>query len=113
MAIYFTTNDPQKLLAAFMKKIDEKAIVTWSYDSDGDFTHTTPQWEKSAWLRPRVRDGKLALYIVCPKGKNITTTIYAIYHGRFIEAMLAHCDALFVQGQATAGIEGEDKVSAG
>lgn len=111
MAVYFLTPDPKALLATFKKKIDEEAIVTWSYDSDGDFTHTTEQWSKKAWLRPRLLSGKLALYTICPKGKTITTVIYAIYHGRFIESMLAHCDKFFSQGYASAMPEGEDKVS--
>lgn len=111
MAIYFITSDPNKLLATFKKKIDEKAIVTWSYDADGDFTHTAEQWNRKAWLRPRILSGKLALYTISPKAGNITTVIYSIYHGRFIESMLAHCDSLFSQGYASAMPEGEDKVS--
>lgn len=111
MALYFTTSDSEKLLKVFKEKIDDKSILTWSYDSDGDFTHTVPQWEKLAWLRPRIQSGKLVFYIVCPKDRKISVTTYAIYHGRFIESMLSHCDSLFTQGYASAGIEGEDKVT--
>jgi hypothetical protein len=40
MALLFKTNTPQALLNDFKKKIDEGHVVTWSYDKDGDFTHT-------------------------------------------------------------------------
>ena len=111
MAVYFKTKDPRELLATFKKKIDDKRVVTWSYDKDGDFTHEVPQWKNLAWLRPRIKEGELALFIVCPKQSKITTETYAIYHGRFIESMLGHCDALFKQGIASAMAEGEDKVA--
>src|SRR3989338_6619460 len=110
MAIYFKTSDPEKLLQSFKKKIDDKSILTWSYDRDDDFTHTTSQWEKLAWLRPRKQNGKLAFFIVAPRNSKISTTTYAIYHGRFIESMLAHCDSLFNEAIATAMIDGEDAV---
>ena len=44
MAINFDTDNPTKLLSAFKKAIDDKKIVTWSYDKDGYFTHTPEQW---------------------------------------------------------------------
>lgn len=40
MAIIIKTSAPAELLAAIKKEIDEEKIETWSYDSDGDFTHT-------------------------------------------------------------------------
>ena len=108
MAIYFQTKDPSALLNTFKKKIDDKRVITWSYDKDGDFTHEVPQWKNSAWLRPRINTGQLALFVVCPKERKITTEVYAVYHGRFIESMLAHCDSMFTGGTASAMPEGED-----
>jgi hypothetical protein len=36
-------------------------------------------------------------------GQDVTTKpLYAVYHGRFIESMLTHCDELFNAGAATA-----------
>ncbi|PNE12407.1 MAG: hypothetical protein CR217_03280 [Beijerinckiaceae bacterium] len=58
MAIHFKTETPKKLLAAYKKAIDDGHISTWSYDSDGDFTHTADQWNKKAWLRPKVQEGR-------------------------------------------------------
>jgi hypothetical protein len=111
MAIYFETGTPKKLLAAYKKAIDDGHVTTWSYDSDGDFTHTADQWNKKAWLRPKVEEGtRLAFHIIKPTESTVSTAIYAIYHGRFIESMLRHCDELFVAGQATASPEDDDVI---
>jgi hypothetical protein len=103
MAIYFKTQAPQNLLAAYKKAIDDGHVTTWTYDADGDFTHTADQWNRKAWLRPKIQEGiALALYILTPKDATLSSAIYAIYHGRFIESMLRHCDKLFSDGRATA-----------
>jgi hypothetical protein len=110
MALYFITDTPNKLLTAFKKAIDDGHVVTWSYDKDGDFTHTTQQWSGLAWLRPAAEVGRLVMNIIPPKSSKISTEVYAIYHGRFIESMLAHCDNLFTVGQATAMAQSGDSL---
>jgi hypothetical protein len=103
MAIHFRTGTPQKLLAAFKKAIDDGKVVTWSYDGDGDFTHTAQQWKSLAWLRPKIREGADLIFTVLkPKNSKISAEMYGIYHGRFIESMLVHCDSLFNEAVATA-----------
>ena len=112
MSLALFSKDPAGLLRAFKKAIDEGHVATWKYDSDGDFTHNTEQWRNEAWLRPKVQSDRLALTILKPKNKNITREVYAIYHGRFIESMLAHCDSLFDNANATAMATVGDIVSA-
>jgi hypothetical protein len=102
MAINFDTPDPRKLLAAFKKAIDDGDVVTWSYDNDGDFTHTPDQWKYKAWLRPVIFNGQLIMNFVANNSIPTSTAVYGVYHGRFIESMLTHCDALFRTGAATA-----------
>ncbi len=112
MAVRFTTTTPNKLLSSFKKAIDEKRVVTWAYDGDGDFTHTADQWKFRAWLRPKIIDGEaLILSILHPKDSKISSEIYAIYHGRFIESMLVHCDSLFSDAVASAFPTGSDSVA--
>ena len=111
MALYFKTNDPQKLLDEFKKAVNEGKVTTWLCDKDNDFTHAPEQWKNKAWLRPKVEAGRLALYILGPKNTNITSLVYAVYHGRFIESMLVHCDNLFSDSTATALPAGSDNVS--
>lgn len=111
MALHFKTDKPQKLLNTFKKAIDDGHVKTWSYDKDGDFTHATEQWKDKAWLRPRVISGRsLTLNILGPKNQKISSEVYAIYHGRFIEAMLRHCDELFSSGTASALPEDGDSI---
>lgn len=111
MAIHFQTNDPDKLLASFKDSIDKGRVVTWVYDKDGDFTHTTDQWKNAAWLRPIAKNGELIFSIIKPQSRNISAEVYAIYHGRFIESMLVHCDLLFNRVFATALPSDDDHVS--
>jgi hypothetical protein len=111
MALSFKTTDPNKLLQAFKKAINEGRIVTWSYDADGDFTHTAEQWKNSAWLRPKAKTERLVFNIIKPKNRNISSVVYAVYHGRFIESMLTHCDKLFTDADATAFPSTGDRVS--
>jgi hypothetical protein len=109
MAIHFETTTPKKLLSAYKKAIDDGHITTWSYDSDGDFTHTAEQWNRRAWLRPKIVERtELVLHILTPKDSSLSTAIYAIYHGRIIESMLRHCDTLFTKGYATSAAEEGD-----
>lgn len=111
MAVRFKTKAPLKLLAAYKKAIDDGHVSTWSYDSDGDFTHTPDQWIRKAWLRPAITDGQeLAFYILTPKETKLSSLVYAVYHGRFIESILNHCDSLFTHGSASAMPEGDDIV---
>jgi hypothetical protein len=103
MAIYFETKTPKKLLAAYKKAVDDGHVDTWSYDQDGDFTHTAEQWSNKAWLRPKIQEGTaLVFYILKPQETELSTIVYAIYHGRFIESMLSHCDKLFEFGRASS-----------
>ncbi len=111
MAIYFKSTTPKKLLSTFRKAIDDGHVATWSYDRDGDFTHTAKQWNRLAWLRPIVEEGAtLKMVIIKPKDQSISSEVYGIYHGRFIEAMLVHCDSLFASARATALPDDGDKV---
>ncbi len=112
MAVYFQSSNPAALLADFKKKIDQKHVVTWSYDKDGDFTHATDQWRNKAWLRPSISGNQLILSIMNPRGQSVSREVYGIYHGRFIESMLAHCDSMFTNGSATALATASDMVSA-
>ena len=103
MAIHVTTVNSQGLLDVIYAAIDNGHIETWIYDADGDFSHDTPdeQWIGEAWLHPEVSPGVLDLNIIPPQ-QGLSKEAYAIYHGRFIEMLLAHFDDDFVQAIATA-----------
>lgn len=110
MAVTVSTNDPAGLLAAIKAAINGEEVRTWSYDTDGDFTHTAEQWKNKAWLRPRLEEGCLVLNILAPRASNMSTTVYAVYHGRFVEMLLTHFDSKFKRAEASALPIRPDKV---
>jgi hypothetical protein len=111
MAINFETSDPQKLLATFKHLIDQKKVVTWSYDRDGDFTHTPDQWARKAWLSPSILNGRLIMNFLGNQSVTTTSALYGVYHGRFLESMLTHCDTLFSSGTASAMPTNSDRLT--
>jgi len=111
MALLFKTNAPQALLNDFKKKIDEGHVVTWSYDKNGDFTHTPDQWRFSAWMRPSIDIGGLRFNIV-GNAKLITSkTVYGVYHGRLVESVATHCDDRFTEASVTARATNSDVIT--
>jgi hypothetical protein len=110
MAVIVLTKDPAGLLASIKAEMGKGSVVTWSVDTDGDFTHTPTQWAYTAWLRPSIQPDRLVFVVLTPQGKKLGVETYAIYHGRFIEMLLAHFDSKFTQAQATAMPEQGDIV---
>ena len=102
MSLSFNTSDPSSLLNKFKRAIDEGKVRTWSYDADGDFTHTPDQWSKKAWMRPSVAFGKLDFNIVAPKAQGVSWEVYGVYHGRLAESVTAHFHDSFALASATS-----------
>lgn len=101
--IAISTTKPHGLLASLKAAIDSRKIETWTYYRNGDFTHSPMQWNRKAFMRPSIVPGsELRFAIVCPKGGSVGTEVYAIYHGRFAEMMLAHFDEAFELAAASA-----------
>jgi len=105
MAITIKSQNPAALLAAIKKAIDDDEVETWEYDAHGDFTHTPAQWIHHAWLRPTVSPGQLTFGIVPNQKKILSSLIYGIYHGRFIEMLLSHFEDKFTDAVASAGFK--------
>ena len=95
MAVNVSTPNPSALLARIKAAIRDNSVETWSVDNDGDFTHTPVQWRNHLWLRPLAGNGSLAFNVIKAQGKSVTKEDYAVYHGRFIEMLLAHFDGEF------------------
>jgi hypothetical protein len=103
MAVFVQTEDPAALLRSIKRAIAQGKVRTWSVDTDGDFTHAVEQWAYKAWLRPRITEtGKLVFNILAPKDTRMSSMVYAIFHGRFVEMLLSHFDGEFSQATATA-----------
>lgn len=102
MALIVKTSNPQGLLTEIKKAIDSNSIQTWSYDSDGDFTHIPEQWKFKGWMSPKILIGELHFGFLGNQEVVTTKLIYAIYHGRFAEMLLNHFDDKFSSVQATS-----------
>lgn len=102
MAVNVQTDSPEELLNSIYSAIEDGTIQTWESDQDGDFTHSPHQWKNKAWLRPSIEGGDLVLNILWPQGQKLSKEVYAVYHGRFIEMLLAHFDDSFSDANATA-----------
>jgi hypothetical protein len=112
MALHFHTETPARLLGALKKAVDDRHVTTWTYDEDGDFTHTSENWNSHAWFKPRVDEGrKLSFYILAPNEVQLSSLTYAVYHSRLVSAMLVHFDELFSSISVSSMPEGEDAVS--
>lgn len=111
MAVLFKSNTPQALLNDFKKKIDEGRVVTWSYDKNGDFTHTPDQWRYVAWMRPSIELGGLRFNILGNAKKVTTKADYGVYHGRLVESIVTHCDNLFSEASVTARATNADNIT--
>lgn len=107
MAVYFQTSNPEELLEKFRSAVVQASpdgkITTWVASKDGNYyTHSSKQWEYSAWMKPVVEDNQLIFYIVKSKNKVVSQSAYGFYHGHMIETFLNHFDKLFKNGVATA-----------
>lgn len=107
MSIYVKSTNPRLLVENIRSKIKLQEIKTWTVDKDGDFTHSTEQWENCAWICPKIEDEnrRVVFYILGRKDRNVSTLEYAIYHGRFVEMLLTHfdsvCDSIEVSALAS------------
>ena len=76
MAIYIKTNDPVDLKKKIDFAINHRDIVTWSVDSDGDYTIDRDQWRYKCWLRPIIDDNMLKFGIVSSRKYLLTNELY-------------------------------------
>lgn len=81
--------DPQALLLQIKKAIDARAIATWRYDKDGDFSHTAPEWVDTGWLRPSISGVVLTLTFLPPKS-GVKAGAVGVHLGRFAEMLINH-----------------------
>ena len=111
MAIIVKTKMAQSLVSQLMGEIDNGLLDTWSYDEDGDFTHTG-QWEEKGWFRPVIHEEDVTFIIMGRRGIPMSKMEYSIYHGRFVEALLNHVIIASIDGiEVTKPGQVEEKLS--
>lgn len=117
MAIHFTTTNAASLLKSFDARISQTEakgkITTWEKSADGKYyTHKATEWNKKAWLLPKIEATQLTFNIIRPKDQNVSTLVYAYYHGHLIETFLNHFDKSFGNSIASALPEANDNITA-
>ncbi len=100
MSVIINTAAPEALLKKIKKAIDDRIVETWEYDKDGDFTHTPTQRKNKAWLRPSVQSNVLRFELLPPQNTTPTKEVIGVYHGRFIEMLIAHFGNDFTRASA-------------
>ena len=95
MSLIVSTPDPAILLKAFKDKIDQGRVRSWSYDADSDFTLTHPDWKDLAWMRPNLMSDRIVFNFLATQDQPTSREMYALFHSRLIETLLASLDTLF------------------
>lgn len=109
MAIHVFTKKPTTLLRKIREGIADGSIQAWEIDRDGDFTHTSDQWQRRGWFTPERQKGFLSFGLVGEKNQGMLKEVYGVYHGRFIQMLLNHFDDYFDSVTATAGMDDIDE----
>lgn len=114
MALLVFTSTPTTLWKKIKAQIDNGTIDTWSFSGGQTLlTHTAAQWAKRAWFKAVVSNGMLTFNIIKPRGRNISTEVYAEYHALLLRMLLAHFDKWFNNALGTALAQSGDIVGKG
>ena len=106
MAIIVHTDDPDLLLEKIYEAIDNRKAGKWTCTPDGRFTYGTLLWKNEAFFRPQiwVEEKQLRFGLIKRKDrKHISSKLYATFHTKMIELLLAQFDRDFRRVSATAG----------
>lgn len=101
MAIILELNgntNPRQFITNLTTKINRGSIETWEIDNEGDFTLTSQVWQNKAWFRPRFPEPsnqahqEVSFGLISSKRYRLTKAVYAVFHARLAETLLAYCD---------------------
>lgn len=93
MALVIETDNPDAVMKRIYDDIKNNRIDTWAMNATGYFTATPKQWCNRAWMRKSnlIKEKYLCFGIIEVQRGTMTQELYAIYHCRFAEMILAHC----------------------
>lgn len=116
MSVLFITASPQDLLNEFNKRIAQKEeqgkVKTWLRHKDQvHYTHDSDNWRNDAFFKPIIVKDGLRFVIVPPEGSNISSLVYAYYHGHLTQTFLDHFDKMFTYAVSSAYPEHGDIVA--
>ena len=111
MAVRAFTDQAEPLLSAIKQAIADGRVTTWKIDDDGDLTLTSEIFVNRAWMRPKVLPDRLLFNIIGKKNEKTSTRVYAAYHGRLVQMLLAYFDTRLKTVAATALPTKQDKIT--
>lgn len=93
LTIYLNkTIKTEEFIALINTAIENESIITWKKDSDGDYTASSSQWSMQAWMHLYPSSDHIKVGIISRRNVKLSSTTYAIYHGRFSEMLLIYFD---------------------
>jgi hypothetical protein len=98
MVFAFTTNG-DRLIQQLLAKLKDGSIATW----EGRYlkgkvlalTHLPGQYADCAYFRPQFREHGVRFDYLPGTKNRCPTDTFAVYHGRFSELIIQHCNGLF------------------
>ncbi|MDR2816744.1 MAG: hypothetical protein LBB62_08620 [Proteiniphilum sp.] len=105
MAIIIQTDQPDLLLDKIYDAIENKKADKWMSTPDGLLTYGTLLWKNEAFFRPQiwVDDKQLRFGLIKRKDRrHISSKLYATFHAKLVETLLACFDSDFRSVTATA-----------
>ena len=99
---------PAILLQNLKKAARQLQIPPWECDEEGDFTQSRVKEQRKAWLRPSAGGNVLNFSFLGPQDVALEKGVYALYHGRFLEMLLAGFADQFAEASITAQPDGSD-----
>ena len=96
MALVVETDNSDEVIKRIYDGIENNHIDTWTVNAAGYFTAVPRQWYNKAWMRKSnlIKEKYLCFGIIEVQRGSMTQELYAIYHCRFAEMILAHCGDL-------------------
>jgi hypothetical protein len=104
---------PGVLLQHLKKAARQNKILPWECDLEGDFTQARAKERRKAWLRPSAGGNVLNFSFLGPQDVVLEKGVYAFYHARFLEMLVAQFSEQFAEASITAQPEGSDRFLAG
>ena len=99
---------PGVLLQNLKKAARQLQISPWECDDEGDFTQARTKESRKAWLRPSAGGNVLNFSFLGPQDVVLDKGVYAFYHGRFLETLVAHFADQFAEASITSHPDGSD-----
>jgi len=93
MALRIKFNKDTDIIERIGSLIQDNPYSAWIIDADRDISLADPMWKYHAWFRFKAEENQGGVFgIIGSKKYHMTKTLYAIYHSRLADLLLANFD---------------------